>query len=391
MSVTGTWMQTIAQAWLVLTLTNSAIKLALVNVLQFAPILVFGLVAGLIADRFPRRSILVATQAIAALIAVTLTLLTWSDSVQLWHIYALALGMGIVNAFDMPSRQAFVGDLVDREELPNAIALNSSLFNAGRLIGPAIAGILLAAYGPALCFAVNAISYIAVLASLLLMSIPKMIERSRSAKRLAQIREGISYVRNTPAVALTMTMVALVGIFGLNFNVWMPLLAKNDFQTGAGGFGVLMAVLGLGSLVGALLLAFRVRSAEPRRMLATGALLGGAEIILGISAIVGLSFYLALGVVMVLGFAMTSTMAMANTIVQSSTPAELRGRVMSVYMTLFAGTAPFGALLAGAIADFVSAPASIMIGGILTISVVGYLIVKSGDQLNISASRVRTG
>lgn len=384
-------MQTIAQAWLVLTLTNSAIKLALVNVLQFAPILVFGLVAGLIADRFPRRSILVATQAIAALIAVTLTLLTWSDSVQLWHIYALALGMGIVNAFDMPSRQAFVGDLVDREELPNAIALNSSLFNAGRLIGPAIAGILLAAYGPALCFAVNAISYIAVLASLLLMSIPKMIERSRSAKRLAQIREGISYVRNTPAVALTMTMVALVGIFGLNFNVWMPLLAKNDFQTGAGGFGVLMAVLGLGSLVGALLLAFRVRSAEPRRMLATGALLGGAEIILGISAIVGLSFYLALGVVMVLGFAMTSTMAMANTIVQSSTPAELRGRVMSVYMTLFAGTAPFGALLAGAIADFVSAPASIMIGGILTISVVGYLIVKSGDQLNISASRVRTG
>ncbi len=384
-------MQTIAQAWLVLTLTNSAIKLGAVNVLQFAPILVFGLVAGLIADRFPRRSILVATQAIAALLAVTLALLTWSDRVQLWQIYALALGMGIVNAFDMPSRQAFVGDLVDRDELPNAIALNSSVFNAGRLIGPAIAGVLLAAYGPALCFAVNAVSYLAVLASLLLMSIPRMIEQSKSAKRLTQIREGLSYVRNTPAVALTMTMVALVGIFGLNFNVWMPLLAKNDFQTGAGGFGVLMAGLGLGSLVGALLLAFRVRSAQPSRMLATAALLGGAEIILGISAIVGISFYIAMGVVMVLGFAMTSTMAMANTVVQSSTPAELRGRVMSVYMTVFAGTAPFGALLAGAIADFASAPASIIVGGIVTISVVGYLIVKSGDRLNISAVRAGTG
>jgi len=375
-SVTGTWMQTIAQAWLVLTLTSSALKLGLVNVLQFAPILVFGLVSGVVADRIPRRQILIATQAISAFLAVTLALLTWTDRVQLWHIYGLALSLGIVNSFDMPARQAFVGDMVSQDGLPNAIALNSSLFNAGRLIGPAIAGVLLSVFGPALCFALNSLSYIAVLTSLLMMSIPALKDRPIPSKGLTQIREGLSYVRNTPAVATTLSMVAVVGVFGLNFNVWMPLLARNDLGTGAAGFGLLMAALGLGSLAGALILAFRVRGPVPSRMLATAGLLGGTEVVLAVAAILGAPVSVALIVVVVLGFAMTSTMAMANTVVQSSTPPALRGRVMSVYMTIFAGSAPFGALLAGVVSEFISTPASIMLGGAVTLAAVAVLLAR---------------
>jgi MFS family permease len=379
-SVTGTWMQTIAQSWLVLTLTSSAFKLGLVNVLQFTPILFIGLLSGVVADRFPRRRILICTQATSSVLAMTLALLTWTDNVRLWHIYALALSLGIVNAFDMPARQAFVGDMVSKDDLPNAIALNSSLFNAGRLIGPAVAGVLLSAFGPALCFTINSLSYLGVLTSLLMMSIPAIKDRLLPSKGLSQIREGLSYVRNTPAVAMTLMMVAVVGIFGLNFNVWMPLLAKNDLGTGAAGFGLLMAALGLGSLAGALLLAFRVRSPQPARMLATAALLGGTEIVLAIAAILGAPIPLALTVVVVLGFAMTSTMSMANTVVQSSTPPELRGRVMSVYMTTFAGSAPFGALLAGFVSGAVSAPASIMLGGAVTLAAVVFLLSRGGME-----------
>jgi MFS family permease len=377
-SVTGTWMQTIAQSWLVLTLTSSAFKLGLVNVLQFAPILFIGLVSGVVADRFPRQRILICTQAASSILAMTLALLTWTDTVQLWHIYALALGLGIVNSFDMPARQAFVGDMVSKDDLPNAIALNSSLFNAGRLIGPAVAGLLLSAFGPALCFTINSLSYLGVLASLLMMTIPPNKNRPIPSKGVSQIREGLSYVRNTTTVALTMSMVAVMGIFGLNFNVWMPLLAKNDLDTGAAGFGLLMAALGLGSLAGALILAFRVRSPQPARMLATAALLGGTEIVLATAAFLGAPVPLALLIVIVLGFAMTSTMSMANTVVQSSTPPELRGRVMSVYMTTFAGSAPFGALLAGFVSGVVSAPASIMLGGAVTLAAVAFLLSRGG-------------
>ena len=369
-------MQTIAQSWLVLTLTSSALKLGLVNVLQFAPILVFGLVSGVVADRIPRQRILIATQAISAVLALTLATLTWTDRVQLWHIYGLALTLGIVNSFDMPARQAFVGDMVSKDDLPNAIALNSSVFNAGRLVGPAVAGVLLALFGPALCFTINAMSYIAVLTSLLMMSIPAIKERPLPSKGLTQIGEGISYVRNTPSVAMTLLMVGVVGVFGLNFNVWMPLLAKNDLGTGAAGFGLLMAALGLGSLAGALILAFRVKSPRPKRMLATAGLLGGAEVVLAAAALLGAPISVALMVVVVLGFAMTSTMAMANTVVQSATPPELRGRVMSVYMTIFAGSAPFGALIAGLVSDVISAPASIMLGGAATLAAVAVLLAR---------------
>ena len=197
-SVTGTWMQTLAQSWLVLTMTSSAFLLGLVSVFQFAPMLVLGLFAGAVADRVPKRTLLVTTQAISAVLAGTLAVLTFTDTIQLWQIYLLGFLLGVNNSFDMPTRQAFVVEMVGKEDLPNAIALNSSLFNAARIVGPAVAGVLLAVFGPAVCFAINSVSYIAVIGGLLMMRVAPLVRPRVTQRRLDQIREGLVYVRRTP-------------------------------------------------------------------------------------------------------------------------------------------------------------------------------------------------
>jgi predicted MFS family arabinose efflux permease len=341
-SVTGTWMQAIAQAWLVLGLTNSPFQFSLVNVCQFAPVLLFAITAGVV--------------------AVTLAILVATGNVQLWHVYALALGLGVVNAFDMPTRQAFVVEMVGRDDLMNGIALNSTLFNAARIVGPALAGLLLATQGLALLFAINAASYLAVIAGLLAMRLTP-VATSREGTGMQRMREGLAYVRSTPSVLMPMSIVAMIAIFGMNFNVWIPLLAKSEFQTGAGGFGLLMSALGAGSLVGALTLAFSSRGPRPRLILITAAVLGLAELLLAAISSVPMHVAFALIVLPLMGFAMSTTNAMANTIVQTASPGPMRGRVMAVYMTFFAGTAPLGALLMGAIADRFGTPASVAVGG----------------------------
>lgn len=365
-SVTGTWMQTLAQAWLVLSMTDSPLQFSLVNVCQFAPVLVLAIAAGVVADRFPKRTVLVITQSCSGLLAATLAILVATDRVELWHVYALALGLGIVNAFDMPTRQAFVVEMVGREDLMNAIALNSSLFNAARIAGPAIAGLLLATKGPALCFGLNAVSYLAVIAGLLMMRL-RPVPVAREGTGLQRMREGFAFVRATPAILMPVSLVALIAIFGINFNVWIPLLAKKEFDAGADGFGVLMSALGLGSLAGALFLAFSRRGARPRQILITAFILGVAELVLAFAAAIPLHVAVAFLVLPVMGFAMSSTNAMANTIVQTVSPQHMRGRVMSVYMTFFAGTAPLGAFLAGLVADRFGTPASLAFGGSITI------------------------
>ncbi|MBA3336554.1 MAG: MFS transporter [Chloroflexia bacterium] len=366
-SVTGTWMQSLAQSWLVVTtLGGSALALGAVNVAQFAPILVLGLVAGVIADRIPKRNVLLVTQTIAAILATTLALLVATGAVRLWHVYAIALCFGVVNAFDMPTRQAFVGEIVGKDDLMNAIALNSALFNAGRIVGPAIAGVLLAAYGPAICFGVNAVSYIAPLTALLLMKAAP-VARQTGGTGIARLREGLAYVRGTPEVLMPMVLVGFVATFGMNFNIWAPLLAKQNFGGGATGFGLLMSAMGVGSLTGALGLAFTSRG--PRRGLMFGAALalGGAELLLGLAG--AIPWPLAVGMLFMAcsGFAASTAMATANSTVQTIAPDALRGRVMSVYMTVFHGTIPFGALVAGASASWFGAPASVAFGGLITL------------------------
>ncbi len=366
-SVTGTWMQSLAMSWLVLSLTSSAIDLAMVNVLQFAPTLVFGLFAGVVADRVPKRNLLVVTQSIAALSALTLAILIWTDHIDLWHIYLVALIVGINNSFDMPARQAFVSEMVgDRVDLPNAIALNSTLFNMGRLVGPALAGLVLGAFGVAICFLIDAISYLAVIASLLMMHVAPAVQAVRKRNPLESLREGLAYVRATPVVGALVIFAGLVGVFGINFNVWMPLLAKQELDTGPGGFGLLMSSLGIGALAGALALAFRSKSASVERLVFTALILGMAEVLLGVATELAPRLIVAMSISAIVGFGMTSTMAMANTVVQSTAPDELRGRVMSVYIMVSTGVAPLGALLAGAVANAANTSASILLGGIIT-------------------------
>lgn len=376
-SVTGTWIHRLAQSWLVLTLTPSAFALGLVSALQFLPILLLGLAGGIVADRFPKRNLLVATQSAAAVQAAFLAALVWFGHVELWHVYVLALGLGTVNAFDMPSRQSFVVEMVGKEDLVNAVALNSAVFNAARLIGPALAGFILAAFGVAVCFAINSVSYLAVIAGLLLMRIERR-ERQRSRGGFSQLREGLDYVRRTPPVLMTIVLVGAVATFGMNSNVWVPLLAKKEFEVGGSGFGILFAALGLGSLIGALGLAFLGR--EPRRgvLLAGASAMGLFELVLALAGAIPLSLAAALIILPGIGLAMTTTTSMANSFVQSTVPDALRGRVMSVYMTVFAGTVPFGALLTGTTAKFFGTPASIAIGGLVTLIAAGWIAWYSG-------------
>jgi len=367
-------MQTLAQSWLVLSLTSSAVALGLVSVFQFAPMLLFGMFAGVLADRVPKRSLLVTTQAIAMVLATILAVLVATDRVELWHVYALALGLGINNAFDMPARQAFVVDMVGRDDLSNAIALNSSLFNAARIVGPAIAGLLLATLGAAFCFGINAASYLAVIAGLLMMRITPQPSSNRG-RGLTQLREGLNYVRRTPEILRPVMLVGLVATFGMNFNIWIPLLAKQDFDGGAGAFGLLMASSGAGSLIGALALAFVVRNVQRWMVFVAATSMGIFNLALALSGAESVAVPVAMGVLALVGLSSTSMMAMANTTVQTAAPDELRGRIMSVYMTVFAGTAPFGAVIAGLTADRFGAPVSVAVGGVVTLAAVATIAV----------------
>ena len=236
----------------------------------------------------------------------------------------------------------------------------------GRLVGPALAGLILGAFGVAACFTIDAFSYVAVIVSLLMMRRLPKSESKQRANPLDSLREGLAYVRSTPVVASIVVFAGMVGVFGINFNVWMPLLAKQELSTGPGGFGLLMSSLGIGSLAGALTLAFRSKNLSLSRMVATALILGTAEVLLGVATELAPSLILAMVISAMVGYGMTSTMAMANTVVQSTAPDELRGRVMSVYIMVSAGVAPLGAILAGAVAGAANTSVSILLGGIIT-------------------------
>lgn len=365
-SVTGTWMQTIAQAWLVLTLTSSPLLFALVSVLQFLPVLVLSPIAGVVADRLPKRQLIIVTQSVACACATTMVTLVASGRIELWHIYVLASILGVNNAFDMPTRQAFVVDMVGKEDLVNAIALNSTLFNVARIIGPSMAGLLMAWKGAAWCFGIDAVSYLAVIFGLTQMrNIPSVARMS--GRGLHQMREGIAYIRSRDVLLLPILIAGFVGAFGMNFNVWIPLLAKNEFKVGADGFGILMAAVGIGSLVGALYLAFHTDRPRPRTVVFSGLMLGVVELGLAFASAVPLNVAVALLLLPFMGFAMSSTGAMANTLVQTSSPEEMRGRVMAAYMALAAGAAPAGSFLMGALANSFGTPTSILVGGTATV------------------------
>ena len=367
-SLAGTWMQQVAQAWLVLEISRDPFWLGVVAAAQFVPVMILGLFGGVLADVLPKRQTLVAVQVVMMALAIVLALLTLSGLVEVWMIVVLALLLGCANAVDMPVRHSFAVELVGRREIGNAVALNSAMFNGARVIGPAVAGLTIGAFGVGLAFVLNAASFVAVIVGLLAMrdrelESPEPTARPESpGEVLGQLREGLSYVRQTPLALLAVVVTGLVATFGMNFGVVIPALVADVLASDAAGYGFLMAASGTGAFAGALWLAGRSR---PRPVfIAVGAIvLGAAEIGLALSG----EFAISLALMLVTGVGMILMAATANTTIQLIVPDGLRGRVMSVYTTVFAGSMPVGGLAAGALASGIGIEPTIALGGLLSL------------------------
>jgi MFS family permease len=364
-SLIGTWMQTVAQSWLVLQLTGDPFMLGVVAAAQFLPVMFLGLFGGLIADALPKRRTLLATQTVKMALSFTMFALVASDTVEVWQVVGLALLGGLTNVFDMPTRQAFSVEMVGREDIANAVALNSAMFNGARIIGPAVAGLTIGALGVSTAFLIDAVSFIAVIVALLAMredelwSPPLMARPGSVAEVVAGLREGLRYARDARLVLLAIAVVGLVATFGMNFPVIIPALAQDVLHSDASGYGFLMAASGIGSLTAALSIAFS-RRARPAWIVAGGIAVGLGELALAASG----TFAISMGLMFLIGFGAISMAATANTTIQLAVPDQLRGRTMSIYTTVFAGSTPIGGLLMGGIASRFGVDVSLAAGGI---------------------------
>ena len=381
-SNTGTWMQRVAQDWLVLTVltAESGVAVGITTGLQFGPMLLLGPVAGLLADRLPKRRLLMATQASSGLWALVLGLLVVTGTAQLWHVYVLAGLLGVSSAIDAPARQTFVAEMVDRDQLSNAVGLNSASFHAGRMIGPALAGVLVAAFGTGPVFLINAATFGATLLALSQMRVRELRPMPRATRAKGQIREGLRYVRGRPDIILIMTIVGVVGTFGLNFQLTTALMARLEFDKGASAYGLLGSIMAIGSLAGALLAARRQR---PRLRLIVGA--AAAFGVFAITASLMPTYELFAVSLIPVGLSSLTMMTAANATVQLTTEPEMRGRVMSLYMAIFMGGTPVGAPLIGWVGETFGAPWTIAIGGIaaLAVSAVAVAYVSRTHHLSV--------
>ena len=369
-SLIGTWMQSVAQGWLVLQLTGDPIYLGLVAVAQFTPVLILGLFGGVLADVLPKRQTLIVTQTAAMALAFVLFFLTITNNVTVLHVLVLALLLGCVNAVDMPTRQAFGVEMVGRGDIGNAVALNSAVFNGARVVGPALAGLVIGATSIAVAFLVNGLSFVAVIVAYARMDqasltcAPRLTSANTVSGVMTHLRVGLAYTRATPAILVPIVVIGLVSGFGMNFGVLIPPLARDVLHVGATGYGFLMAATGVGSLIAALSIAFGRRN----RLAYIGlgaALAGVAELVLAASG----SYALSLVAMFATGLGAIGMAATANTTIQLTVPDELRGRVMSVYTTVFAGSTPIGGLMAGAMASALGVQEAIAIGAGLTLVV----------------------
>lgn len=362
-SLVGTWMQTTAQAWLVLKLTGSPVALGTVTTLQFLPITVFTLFGGAFADRLPKRRVLMVTQSLAMVQAFALGTLVVTGAVELWHVYVLAACLGTINAFDGPVRQSFGVELVGREQLVNAVALNSSLFNMARITGPAVAGIAIAAVGMSTAFFVNAASFVAVLGAYAVMR-PQEFHSAPPARAkgnvLAQVREGIRYSVRTPQVLFLFILLGFLGTFGYNFTVLIPLVAEFVLKVGPKQFGLLTSAMGLGSLAAALTMAATGK-------LSHRGLLTVAAMFVVVFSLVALSpsYYATAALLVVLGTISVLFSTTINTTLQVIVPDELRGRVMSIFFLLFAGSTPIGGYLTGVLAEHLGVTTALLVMAVL--------------------------
>jgi MFS family permease len=366
-STSGTWMQSVAQGWLVLRVTGSAIDLGVTVALQFLPFLLFGPWGGVVADRFDKRQVLVATQSLFAVQALVLGLLTLTGVVQIWMVWVLAFLMGVVNVVDNPTRQSFAVEMVGPEDLANAVGLNSVIINSSRIIGPAIAGLLIATVSLSAAFLVNAVSFVAVIASLATMDV-QALQRARPVPRAkGQVRAGLRYAWSLPDLRIPLLLLAVIGALGYNFSVLLPLMAKVAFHKGGGTYGALLSAMGVGALAGALIAASRRRPS--RRLLTGSALAFGA-----FSLLVAWAPTLHLGMIALvpMGAAGIIYVATTNSLLQLGAKASMRGRVMALWAMVFLGSTPIGGPLAGFVAGRLGPRAALALGGVATIVAAGW-------------------
>jgi MFS family permease len=362
-SLIGTWMTRIATSWLVYRLTGSPLLLGIVGFAGQIPSFLLAPLAGVLVDRWNRHRLLVATQVLALFQSLGMAILALTGYIKIWHVIVLSIFQGLINAFDMPARQAFVVEMVEkREDLPNAIALNSSMVNAARLLGPSLGGIVIAAVGEGWCFMLDAVSYLAVIASLLVMKItPRMLRVTNDANILAQLREGWEYAVRFAPIRNILLLLALVSLVGMPYTVLMPVFANEVLHGGPSTLGLLMAASGVGALMGAMFLAARKSVLGLGKFIPLMAAAFGAGLIL-------FSFtrrlWLSLGLMVITGLGFMVQMAASNTVLQTIVEEDKRGRVMSFYTMAFMGTAPFGSLLAGSIAEQIGAPHTLLFGGV---------------------------
>ncbi|HEX9517317.1 MAG TPA: MFS transporter [Streptosporangiaceae bacterium] len=363
-SNTGTWMQRVAQDWLILQLTDgSGTAVGIATGLQFLPLLMFSLWGGMIADRYPKRMVLMVTQASMGCLALTLGVLAVTGVVQPWHVYLLAFGLGMATVVDNPTRQSFAIEMVGRDDLQNAIALNSAVFNLARIAGPAVAGIVIGFIGISTAFFLNAASYLTVIVSLRLMRQSELRPAERVARAKGQLREGLAYVRSRPDLLMTMVLVFFIATFGMNFQVTTALMSRVVFDTGAGKFGLASAVFAIGALIGALVAARRSKTGM-RMLIWTGLAFGLLEAATGLMP----SYWLFLVLLVPTGLAVISFTTLANSSVQLSVPAEMRGRVMGIYMLVFLGGAPLGSPLTGWVAEQFGTRISMVAGAAISVA-----------------------
>jgi MFS family permease len=364
-SLIGTWMQMVAQSWLVYRLTESPLLLGLTGFASQIPVFVLAPLGGVIADRFDRRRVLIAAQTTMMVLALVLAALTFADVVRIWHIFTLAALLGVTNAFDIPARQAFVVELVERGDLQNAIALNSSMVNGARLVGPAVAGALVAVAGEAWCFLANGLSYVGVIAALRMVRVTGAGSRVRATvSAWESVVEGFAFAWQTAPVRALLLLLGLISLMGMPYSVLMPVFAERILGGGPNSYGLLMSAAGVGALASSGALAARRDVRGLGRWIAASASGFGACLVLFSAS---RSLWLSAALLVPVGFFMMLEMAASNTLIQAMVPDRLRGRVMAVYSMMFMGMAPLGALMAGTLATPIGAPATVAVGGVACI------------------------
>src|SRR6266566_1281692 len=354
-------MQNVGEGWLILTLTNSPFYVGLTAALSSLGVLLFSLYAGVVADRVDKRRVIIFMQLAFMLEAFTVSILVWTGVIAVWQVLVLATTLGIASAFDIPMRQSFIVEMVGKDDLMNAIALNSSLFNGARVIGPAIAGVLIGAVGIAWCYFLNGLSYIAVIAGLLMMRLPPVARQPRTTSSWHGFREVLSYLKSDRRIRALMMLTAILSVFGFPYIAMMPVFARDVLHRGAAGYGALTSSIGIGAVIGALGIALasaRIR-ARGRLMLVGGTAFGILLILFSASRVLALSMVL----LALAGCAMIVNNSINNTLLQTAAPDHLRGRIMGFYSFVFVGMAPLGAFLFGLVAEHIGVPATIAAGG----------------------------